>query len=320
MTLLTTMKTIRNHPARLLAFALGLACVPPMTHAATWYWIGPSDNSPTNIAYWNSTPTSGTGQTMSAAGATFSAGDVYDTNKGNKMLITGNFPTGLLLLNGSTIAIRGTGTRTIGNLDVDAAAGGTLAFDGYNQSSSVVSKFIVTNLNLPGTLRFHNPGASGSQSGARNMTYQLANVTGDGLFRLTGALSGGQRSTILLSIADQELTNDFSVEGVNVTFQSDITTAGTLSLIGTGLSLNLNTHSLVFSSITDGTNFLASGTYDSVDDLVGTGFENYFSGLSESSTLTVSAIPEPSALAFAAGAAVFVTGLLRRRAHRQTTP
>ncbi|EIP98679.1 hypothetical protein OpiT1DRAFT_03144 [Opitutaceae bacterium TAV1] len=239
----------------LIAAIFGLPVIPPMAQAATWYWIGPNDNSPTNTAYWNSTPQSGTGQTMQAAGAAFSDDDIYDTNKGGQMLINASFTKGILLLNGNQIAIRGTRTVTITNLEVAAGTNtGILGFSGYNQSASVVSKFIVTNLNLAGDIRFHNPGGSGNQSGARNMTYQITNVSGNGTFRFTGS----QGSTIFVSIEDQKLASDFWIDdfsgSINVTVNSNITTTGTLKL-GNGVSLNLNDKSLVFSSITnaDGT-------------------------------------------------------------------
>ncbi|AHF90545.1 hypothetical protein OPIT5_10365 [Opitutaceae bacterium TAV5] len=294
----------------LLSAIFGFPVILSMAQAATWYWIGPADNSPTNTAYWNSTPTSGTGQTMSAAGAVFSAGDIYDTNNGNNMLINGNFPTGLLLLNGNRIAIRGTRTVTITNLEAAAATTGILAYDGYNQSASVVSKFVVTNLNLAGDIRFHNQGGSGTQSGARNMTYQITNVSGSGKFRLTGGLSGGERSTILLSIVDQELTNDFTVEGVNVTFQSDITTTGTLTLIGTDLSLNLDTHSLVFSSITDGTQTWTTQGAATAAVLNAFFGAEYFTG---TGMITIAAVPEPFACALAVGILAASFACLRRR-------
>ncbi|MFH1499353.1 MAG: hypothetical protein ABII82_16200, partial [Verrucomicrobiota bacterium] len=94
-----------------IAIAAGFSCIASLpAQAATWYWTGAGDGTWANTTRWN-TAADGSGQSMSAAGASFSALDIYDTNQ--KTTILGDsgaanraFPGGTMKLNGGGITLK----------------------------------------------------------------------------------------------------------------------------------------------------------------------------------------------------------------------
>lgn len=296
-----------------IAIAAGFSCIASLpAQAATWYWTGASDGTWANTTRWNS-QADGLGQTMSAAGASFSVLDIYDTNGTTKILgdsgmANRNFPGGTLRLNGGFLGLKpGTNDVVIPYSAVSvivASVGSKIDLLGASKAGA---SFTITNLDMQGQLTLMNSYVSGT-GGPDDFTLNATNVTGGGLFEFKGVAS----STMRVSITDQELTNSFRVDNTLLTLNSSITTSGELTLLA-GSSIALNGNSISFTGITDGTNSLADGTYTTAS-LASTPFAGFFSGTGN--IIVTSTIPEPSsaALLFGAGAGMLV--IVTRRGGR----
>lgn len=310
-----TMITPIRCRARILISAACLALLPLLAfpvHAQTTYYYKPDNTTTGNWSAsnaWNTNAAgTGTNHTLSTANS-----NIYNTNA-KAMRTTGTtFAGGSLILSGHSTDAGGANYSlmltspgmTIANLS-------TQAYDSSNNfvliratlnSATALSS---TNFAVGTETRFHF-----QTTNFRSLNFTLTTLTGSGDMHMgkTGAGTDGA-STIALSATNASAyTGDIIVyNGTSMDFNSTFTSGGGLSLLS-GAVLTLD-QSLSFTSLSIGGSSLSAGTYSfaTLNGLYDAYFANGGTG-----SITVTAVPEPSAAAALLGVAALAAFTVRRR-------
>jgi len=300
---------------RLLIPAAGLSLLPllasPVRAQTTYYYKADNTSSGnwSNANVWNTNVEgTGTNHTLNASNS-----NIYNSNA-KAVRSTGTaFLGGSLILSGHSTDVGGanyslmltSASMTIANLS-------TQAFSGENNfvliRSTINSATALTTTNLVvGTeTRFH---FQSSITRSLNLTTTNLSGSGDMLVGINGP-GADSPSTVALSASNASAyTGDIVVySGSSMDFNGTFTSGGGLSLLS-GAVLTLD-QSLTFTSLSIGGSLLSAGTYSFAT--LNSAYDAYFAN-GGSGSITVAAVPEPSAFASVLGAASLLALTLRRR-------
>lgn len=292
--------------SRRLALALFTVCglVASTAGATDYYWRG---NGGTN--YWSATALwktneNGTGTSPSSitSADTFIVTNVTGS-MGTNPTTTGTnlFAGGTLVLANGQISVKATGSGLAQVTNFIATGGGIIV---AAEAANVVHNLRLDSFeNQSGMTRL----SASSNANNRTLNLSIGTLTGSGGF--TADANSGSTRPIKISIENAAgYTGDLGFANGLVDFDSAIDSGGSLTL--TGSSVLVLDQSVSFTAVTINGTPLTAGTHSF--ESLNTAFDSFFAD-GGSGSITVAAVPEPSATAALAGSALLGFATLRRR-------